>query len=264
MDTGNKYFYDQNEISIYLSEVKKHPPISREEELVLIDRVKNGCENSKKKLIYSNLRFVITMAKEFRHYGIQLSDLIAEGNIGLIKAAERYDYENGGVRFLSYAVWWIKQSIMQYLNEHSRTIRLPNNVISDVYKANKLKISEHHYEQSVGRSGLIPKMAYLDLPINENGDLLYDLVENKNSDRPDEILEKSSSKVSMELENILSSLNESERYVITKHFGLDGGDAITLQDISDQLDKSKERIRQIKEDAIKKMRNNSNKLFELL
>lgn len=255
-------YVDYREIHKYLQEVKKHKPLTRVEENVLIHNIKNGCEDSKKALIYANLRYVITMAKQYRNQGLDLSDLISEGNYGLIKAAERFNYEQTDVRFLSYAVWWIKQSIIQSLNENSRTIRLPVNIINDSTKQNKTNPSEFEAEPVqhplISRSGIVR----LDSELNENTSM-YDIIEDENTIRPDIKFSGDHENLLSKLSSVLSTLTDMEKYIIIKYFGLDG-EPITLQEISTEVNLTKERVRQIKEKALKRLRHHSKELFNLL
>jgi RNA polymerase primary sigma factor len=261
---NTSHWIDQSEITIYLSDVRKYPTLTRDEELNLIEKIKTGCEKSIEKLIYSNLRFVITVAKQYQNQGLPFCDLINEGNFGLIKAAKRYNYEEGSVRFLSYAVWWVKQSILQSLHENSRTIRLPVNVINDMNKLRKESPKDYDdFLETPNQILGLPTICYLDAPLDDEGNSMYDVIEDVNSTRPDLSYNGDQSNLLVRLRGVLSNLSETEQFVIAKYFGLDG-DPLTLQDISDELDLTKERVRQIKEKAIKKLRFYSKDLFELL
>jgi RNA polymerase primary sigma factor len=256
------HWIDQREIITYLQDVRKYSTLTREEETKLIQKIKTGCGKSKDRLIYSNLRFVITMAKQYVNQGLDLSDLISEGNFGLIKAAERYDYDQTDVRFLSYAVWWIRQSILQSLHENSRAIRLPVNKINDLneYKRN---LEPELIDTDVHAALMLPTVGQLDQPIDDEGSSFYDIIQDENCERVDLKFPDDRTQLILQLKNLLNKLNDSEKYVITKYFGLDG-EPLTLQDISDDLELTKERVRQIKEKAIKKLRYNCAGLFELL
>lgn len=256
------HWIDQREITTYLQDVRKYSTLTREEETTLIQKIKTGCGKSKDRLIYSNLRFVITMAKQYVNQGLDLNDLISEGNFGLIKAAERYNYDQTDVRFLSYAVWWIRQSILQSLHENSRVIRLPVNKINDLneYKRN---LEPELIDSNPHATLMLPTVGQLDQPIDNEGGSFYDIIQDNNSERIDLNYPDDRTQLIKQLKNLLNNLNDSEKYVITKYFGLDG-DALTLQDISDDLELTKERVRQIKEKAIKKLRYNCAGLFELL
>lgn len=256
------HYINQSEISAYLFEVRKYNALNRDQENELIQKIKNGCERSKELLILSNLRFVISVAKQYMNQGLALSDLISEGNYGLLKAAEKFNYEEASVRFLSYAVWWVKQSMIQSLNDNCRTIRLPVNVINDISKHAKLAPTE--YQEDLPKSIVnLPVVNRLDDNMDDDGNTYHDVIEDLSAERPDLVFADDREILLNKLKTILSNLTESEQYVVTKYFGLDG-DALTLQDISEELELTKERVRQIKEKAIKKLRFYSTELFELL
>jgi RNA polymerase primary sigma factor len=261
---NTSHWIDQSEITNYLYDVRKYNPLTRDQETELIQKIKTGCDKSKELLIYSNLRFVISMAKQYQNQGLTLSDLISEGNYGLIKAAQRFNYDQTSVRFLSYAVWWIKQSMLQSLHENSRTIRLPVNIINEMNKLRKEVPKE--YGDEVGTPNQIlglPTITHLDAPFDDEGNSMYELIEDVNSVRPDLMFSDDNDTLLNRLKGVLSNLTESEQYVVAKYFGLDG-EPLTLQDISEDLNLTKERVRQIKEKAIKKLRFYSKDLFELL
>lgn len=259
--TTNHYI-DHNEIKSYLHDVKKYKALTKVEEIELIKKIKTGCEISKKRLIYANLRFVIKMAKQYKNQGLDLADLISEGNYGLLKAAERYNYEQEDVRFLSYAVWWVRQSILQSLHENSRIIRLPVNIINEATKLSKKTIKQD--EHLAMAHPLISRNAItrFDIEMGEGGSL-YDIIEDPNSIRPDINFSSDQETLMVKLKSLLSHLNESEQIIIIRYFGLDG-EPVTLQDISEDIGLTKERVRQIKEKALKKLRHHSKELFNLL
>jgi RNA polymerase primary sigma factor len=261
---NTSHWIDQSEINTYLYDVRKYPALTREQEFKLIEKIKEGCQKSKDLLIYSNLRFVISMAKQYQNQGLALADLISEGNYGLIKAAQRYNFDQKDVRFLSYAVWWVKQSMLQSLHENSRTIRLPVNIINEMNKLRKEAPKEFSGENDTPSSLLnLPTISYLDSPFDDEGNSMYDVIEDVNSVRPDLAFSDDNDSLVNRLKGILSNLTESEQLVVTKYFGLDG-EPLTLQDISEEMLLTKERVRQIKEKAIKKLRFYSKDLFELL
>lgn len=260
------HWIDQREIANYLHDVRKHEPLSRLEERELLKLVKNGDTKAKEKLIYSNLRYVITVAKQYQGQGLNIEDLISEGNLGLLKAAERFNYDQEEVRFLSYAVWWIKQSIIQSLHDNSRMIRLPINIINEARKLNK------EAQRNFGVVGNdvefdmfsnLPSVDRLDDKYDEEGLSLYDIYEDKSSPRPDETFDSDKVNLINALNTILTNLTETEKLVIVRYFGLDGNEC-TLQEISEDLELTKERVRQIKEKAIKKLRFYSGGIFNLL
>ena len=210
-------------------------------------------------LLEGNLRFVISVAKDYQGQGVELSDLIAEGNYGLLKAIKNFDWEKG-FRFISYAVWWVKQSILQCLNENARTIRLPVNIIQELHKEKK-KVGDEITKLSTKLSTL-PTVINYDRPINDEGDTLIDILVNNNADNPEEIF---ADEVNLkdELIKLMSILDDREKNVVIDYYGL-SGTPMTLQEIGDELSLTKERIRQIKEKALRKLRNESFQLLEYL
>jgi RNA polymerase primary sigma factor len=260
------HWIDQREIANYLHDVRKHEPLSRLEESLLLKQIRTGDKNAKEKLIYANLRYVITVAKQYQNQGLTIEDLISEGNFGLLKAAERFNYEQDEVRFLSYAVWWIKQSIIQSLHDNSRMIRLPINVINDVRKAKKeaqKNFNEQTHAENLTAFSHLPSVERLDDRYDEDGLSLYDIIEDASSIRPDDAYDNDKTNLSRALAQVLRQLTETEKLVVTRYFGLDG-DECTLQEISEDLSLTKERVRQIKEKAIKKLRFYSGGIFDLL
>jgi RNA polymerase primary sigma factor len=275
-----KRFIDTSEdsIAMYLKEVRKIDMLTPQEEVILAQKVKEGDRAASDRLIKANLRFVISVAKEYQGQGIPLVDLISDGNLGLIKAAEKFD-PTRGFRFISYAVWWIKQSIIQGLNDNARTVRLPVNVTNNI---SKLKREIERFEQIEGRKPteidvkveqtgetwdltplLQPSCSSLNASINEDGDELMDVIEDKMFDKPDEAFENPKDILKGELEKTLSILSPREKAIIELYFGL-GGSPLTLEEIGDDYGLTKERIRQIKEKALRKLRNKSKNLFEFM
>lgn len=265
---ANKKFIDTSEESIshYLREVRKINILTPEEEIIVAKKVKEGDEKAIEKLITSNLRFVISVAKEYQGQGIPLVDLIAEGNYGLIKAADRFD-PTRGFRFISYAVWWIKQCIIQSLNEQSRTVRLPVNITNQISKIKKemTKFEQENERTATNNDFDIsvlnqPSCRSLNDKINDNGDEMLDIIPDKSgnvdNENSEEILKN-------EIESTMSVLNERERDIIQMYFGLDG-QPMTLEQIGDEYNLTKERIRQIKEKALRRLKNNCENLFEFI
>jgi len=263
---ANKKFIDTSEESIshYLKEVRKIDILTPEEEAIVARKVKEGDEKAIEKLITSNLRFVISVAKEYQGQGIPLVDLIAEGNYGLIKATDRFD-PTRGFRFISYAVWWIKQSIIQSLNEQSRTVRLPVNITNQISKIKKEMTRFEQENERIATNNDFdisilnqPSCRSLNDKINENGDEVLDILSDKsdNDENSEEILKN-------EIESTMSILNKRERDIIQMYFGLDG-QPMTLEQIGDEYGLTKERIRQIKEKALRRLKNNCENLFEFI
>ena len=258
-------FIDQNEISHYLKDVRKRKILTpvREKELAKIILSENPSPEEIQKvhleLLEGNLRFVISVAKDYQGQGVSLSDLIAEGNYGLLKAIKNFDWEKG-FRFISYAVWWVKQSILQSLNENARTIRLPVNIIQELQRERKKVVQEIQIWDS--KLSMLPTTINYDRPINEEGDTLLDMLVNDDADNPEDIF---ANEVNLkdELYKLMSSLDERERNIIIDYYGL-CGTPMTLQEIGDGLSLTKERVRQIKEKVLRKLRNDSYQLLEYL
>lgn len=256
---------NQSEISHYLKDLRKLKVMTREREKELAERMMSDDLTEKEKkeiiseLLIGNLRFVITVSKQYQNQGLDLSDLIAEGNYGLLKAIENFDWSKN-LRFISYAVWWIRQSILQSLNEHSRTIRLPVNVVQEYQKAKKEldKIGTTLPDKFAN----LPYTVDLDSPFNDEGDTLLDLVVNVNAGSPDSGLSTEQT-VKDKLLNMLNILDEREKVIIEDYFGL-SGNTRTLEDIGNDFDLTKERVRQIKEKALRKLRNETSILFDYL
>tara|TARA_Y100000389_G_C17453446_1_gene516379 strand:- start:175 stop:969 length:795 start_codon:yes stop_codon:yes gene_type:complete len=257
-------FINQEEISHYLKDVRKIDvlTVNREKmlaKIMLNDPEPEQKEQIEKELMLGNLRFVISVARDYQNQGVDLPDLIAEGNHGLLKAIKNFDWSKGN-RFISYAVWWVRQSIFQCLNEHARTIRLPANVVQEVQKAKKLDGKEN-YEMSSKLQNL-PYTTNLDRPINEEGDTLVTVIENKNADSPDDVFD-TEEQLKTELRKIMTVLDDREMVIIGDYFGLTGTPR-TLSDIGDDFNLTKERVRQIKEKALRKLRNESRELLDYI
>ncbi len=276
---ANKRYIDTSEesISYYLKEVRKIPMLTPEEEVEITKKVAEGDEKAIEKLCRANLRFVISVAKEYQGQGVPLPDLINEGNFGLIKAATKFDHTRG-FRFISYAVWWVKQAILQSLNDDSRTVRLPVNITNQISRIKKeiAKFEQNNQRPVLSGDVLVDKdgneldMRVLNHPtcgslnekINEDGDEVMDVVADDSFTRPDEMV-LTEDVLKNELEKTMSILNERERKIIQMYFGMDGH-SMTLEQIGDEYDLTKERIRQIKEKALRKLKNNCENLFEFI
>ncbi len=258
----------------YLQEIGREELITADEEVVLAKKIQDGDERSLEKLTRANLRFVVSVAKQYQNQGLSLPDLINEGNLGLIKAAKRFDHSRG-FKFISYAVWWIRQSILQALAEQSRIVRLPLNQVGSLNKLNK---TFSRLEQQFEREPLPEELSeILELPMDKvkdtmqlsgkhvsvdapfaNGDdnnSLLDVLVNHDSPRADSMLIKESLK--REIERSLSTLSEREKEVIKLFFGLDVPHPLTLEEIGAKFDLTRERVRQIKEKAIRRLRHTS-------
>jgi RNA polymerase primary sigma factor len=256
---------NQEEIQYYLKELRRIKVMTPDREKELSKKIQNEevsafeKEQIHRELLEGNLRFVITIAKQYQNQGLDLSDLIAEGNIGLMRAIHSFDWTKN-LRFISYAVWWIRQSILQSLNEHSRTIRLPVNVVQDLHKERKRV--EKTGDTMDGKFANLPNVINLETQINEDGDTLIDLIENKDSLRPDHSF-NSDKQVKEGLMAILDVLDSRERQIIMDYYGLSGTPR-TLEDIGEDFNLTKERVRQIKERGLRKLRNESASLFDYL
>lgn len=259
------------EIQYYLKDLKKIPVITHEREYEIFKSLKDDKTLSKgerqkliDEVIKGNLRFVISVAKTYQNQGLDIGDLISEGNIGLIKAIDRYDFTSG-FKFISYAVWWIKQHILYSLNEYSRTIRVPSNVIQDAQKAKKKDAKdEDKYFIEYSESSMVGIPTTIDLfrEINEDGDTLIEIIANPNSELPDAIA-NSSEDLKHRINYMMSFLDDRERAIIDGYFGLLGGEK-NLEDLGEEFGCTKERIRQLKDKAIKKLRNESFSLLKYL
>ncbi len=256
-------------ISRYFSEIGKFSPLPPEREVELAIRIQNGEDLAMKELVESNLRFVVSVAKKYQGNGISLADLINEGNLGLIKAAKRFDHSRG-FKFISYAVWWIRQSILQALAEQARLIRLPLNRVGTITKMTKTaekleaeierqpKADEISHQLSMSSDQIVDAMMYsrkhssLDTPFQDGEEnSLMDVLENPHEDSPDNLLMRESLKEDVKLS--LETLADRERTVIEMYYGINGGRALTLNEIGDVFNLTRERIRQIKAKAIQRL-----------
>jgi len=257
----------------YLQEIGKVDLITAEEEVELAQRIKAGDQIALEKLTKANLRFVVSVAKQYQNQGLTLPDLINEGNLGLIKAAKRFD-ETRGFKFISYAVWWIRQSILQALAEQSRIVRLPLNKIGSINKINKtyafleqaherapsaeeiakeLDMTINDVKESLKNSG---RHVSMDAPLVEGEDSnLYDVLNSGESPNPDRLLLHESLRT--EIERALETLTPREADVVRLYFGLGDQHAMTLEEIGETFDLTRERVRQIKEKAIRRLKHTS-------
>jgi len=257
----------------YLQEIGKVDLITADEEVELAQRIKAGDQIALEKLTKANLRFVVSVAKQYKNQGLTLPDLINEGNLGLIKAAQRFD-ETRGFKFISYAVWWIRQSILQALAEQSRIVRLPLNKIGSINKINKtyafleqsherppsaeeiakeLDMTINDVKESMKNSG---RHVSMDAPLVEGEDSnLYDVLRSGESPNPDRDLLHESLRT--EIERALETLTPREADVIRLYFGLGNQHPMTLEEIGETFDLTRERVRQIKEKAIRRLKHTS-------
>ncbi|BFN37637.1 MAG: polymerase primary sigma factor [Candidatus Marinimicrobia bacterium] len=260
-------------LSRYLDEIGHFEPLKPAEEIELAKRVKQGDRRALKQLCEANLRFVVSVAKDYQGQGLPLTDLINEGNLGLIKAAERFD-ETRGFKFISYAVWWIRQSILQALAEHSRIVRLPLNRVGTITKitraaeelegtgertpnpdeiADKLGLKTYEISDAVRISR---RHHSLDAPFRDGEkNSLIDIIEDSGQQTPDHLLMDES--LESEIRSALDTLKDRERDVIKMYFGIDREYALTLNEIGEEFNLTRERVRQIKEKAIRRLRHKS-------
>ena len=266
---------DSQAVEKYLQEISKISMINPEEETTLAQRIKMGDQRALDKLVQANLRFVVSVAKQYQHQGLSLSDLINEGNLGLIKAAQRFD-ETKGFKFISYAVWWIRQSILQALAEQARIVRLPLNKIGSINKINRayseleqqyerpptadelaehLECSVEDVRQSLANSG---RHVSMDAPLiegEESSSSMYDVLPNDALASPDENVMLES--LQQDIERSLLSLSGRESDVVRLFYGLNGKTALSLEEIGQRFDLTRERVRQIKEKAIRRLKHTS-------
>lgn len=257
----------------YLQEIGKIDLITADDEVKLTKRIKEGDQAALDRMVKANLRFVVSVAKQYQNNGLTLGDLINEGNVGLVKAAMRFD-ETRGFKFISYAVWWIRQSILQALAEQSRVVRLPLNRVGTLNKLNRtFAMLEQKFQRDPSTQELADvmevapdeitetvEMGSRQISINapflqgeENG--LLDVLENESEDTPDSRLIASS--LRQDLQRSLSTLTQRESDIISLHFGLNGESAMTLEEIGLKLSLTRERVRQIKEKGIQRLRHTS-------
>lgn len=257
----------------YLQEIGKVDLLTPDEEVELAKRIKEGDQLALEKLTKANLRFVVSVAKQYQNQGLSLGDLINEGNLGLIKAAQRFD-ETRGFKFISYAVWWIRQSILQALAEQSRIVRLPLNRVGSLNKISKtFSELEQRYEREpspdemaevldVATSEVVDTLKIsgrhvsMDAPFTQGEEnSLLDVLENESEETPDSSLISDS--LRKEVQRALSTLTQREADVVTLYFGLNGEHSMTLEEIGEKFNLTRERVRQIKEKAIRRLRHTS-------
>jgi RNA polymerase primary sigma factor len=261
---------DDGSLDLYLREISRYPLINQEEEVALAIRIHTGEEEALDKLVRSNLRFVVSVAKKYQNQGVSLSDLINEGNLGLIRAAHKFD-ETKGIKFISYAVWWIRQAILQALAEQSRIVRVPLNRAGTLHRITRRSSA---LQQELGREPTAAEVAEgmdieveevektlsisqnhvsLDAPLapGEENRLLDYLPDTQNPGPDAETFERA---LTQSIEEVLSSLREREAKILRLYFGLDSPEPMTLEEIGAQLGITRERVRQIKEKALSRLR----------
>ena len=276
MSVGKKYFdfmsrLDKGSLSIYLYEINEIPLLTREEEVRFAREAKEGSKEAKDKLIEANLRFVVNVAKHYQNKGLSLSDLISEGNLGLITAVDKFDVDKG-YHFISYAVWWIRQSILKAIYEKTRMIRLPLNRANELVQIEKAKKEIEKYKE--GEAGIEEIAAYLNIDksrvtelINASKDIVLletplssdkdantisDLIKDSKGENPERVIVNR--KLEESIAEVLSTLSEKESNVIKYRFGLEGERPYSLKEIGDKYNLTKERIRQIEKKAISRLR----------
>jgi len=270
LNTAKRASFDEGSLDQYLREISQYPLITREEEVTLAQRIKLKDEEALDKLVRSNLRFVVSVAKKYQNQGVSLSDLINEGNLGLIRAAHKFD-ETKGIKFISYAVWWIRQAILQALAEQSRIVRVPLNRAGTLHRIGKRSSA---LLQELGREPTVEEIAEwmdiseeevaktlsisqahlsLDAPLTpgEDNKLLDYLPDTTNPGPDDEIFEHA---LTESIEEVLATLKEREAKILRLYFGLEGQEPMTLEEIGSLLGITRERVRQIKEKALARLR----------
>jgi RNA polymerase primary sigma factor len=277
-NAGRRGAFEESSLDQYLKEISAYPLLTREDEVVLATRIRDGCEESLDRLVRSNLRFVVSVAKKYQNQGVALGDLINEGNLGLIRAAHKFD-ETKGIKFISYAVWWIRQAILQALAEQSRIVRVPLNRAGALHRIGKRSST---LLQELGREPTVEEIAdeldltheevqrtlaisqshlSLDAPLTpgEDNRLLDYLADQFSSGPDDETYERA---LAATIEEALGTLKEREARVLRLYFGLeDSKDPMTLEEIGALLGITRERVRQIKEKALVRLRHASRARF---
>lgn len=270
---SNRFLSEENSLALYLREISKNKTLSLEEEAVLAVRIRENDRKALEKLVKANLRFVVSVCRNYQNQGLPLNDLINEGNLGLIRAAKRFD-EKKNFKFISYAVWWIRQAILQALAEQSRIIKLPLNRVGTIHKIGK---TQSRLEQKYRRLPNVEEIAHelnidvaevqetikignshmsLDAPIQQGEDSkLMDLLQDENQERPDEGVMDIS--LQEEIDQTLDTLSEREKEVVKLYFGIGEDTAHTLEEIGQRFNLTRERVRQIKEKALRRLKHSS-------
>ncbi len=264
---------DSFSIEKYLQEIGKIDVLSPDEEVALAKKIRAGDKAARELLVKSNLRFVVSVAKQYQNNGMSLGDLINEGNLGLIKAAECFD-ETKGFKFISYAVWWIRQSILQAIAENSRLVRLPLNKISNINKVNKFffrleqEFQREPTAEEIAREMDIPEKEVkdsmriasrplsMDAPLtnDEDSSSLYDVMITNDNSMPEAERELNADSLRTEIDRYLSTLDERDATILRMYYGLGGYTAMSLEEIGDRVGLTSERVRQIKSKSIRKLK----------
>jgi RNA polymerase primary sigma factor len=267
---SNRFISEESSLALYLKEISKNKTLTLEEEAVLAVKIRQGDRRALERLVKANLRFVVSVCRNYQNQGLPLSDLINEGNLGLIRAAKRFD-EKKNFKFISYAVWWIRQAILQALAEQSRIIKLPLNRVGTIHKIGK---TQSRLEQKLQRLPNIEEIAEelqieeeevqetikignthmsLDAPLQQGEDAkLIDMLQDENQERPDHGVMDIS--LQGEIDKTLDTLSEREKEVVKLYFGIGEDTAHTLEEIGQRFNLTRERVRQIKEKAIRRLK----------
>ena len=262
----------------YLSDIAKIPMVTPQEEVILTQKIRQGDQAALERLTSANLRFVVSVAKQYESSGLTLGDLINEGNLGLIKAAKRFD-ETKGFKFISYAVWWIRQSILQAINDHARIVRLPANKVGDLSKISK---ASSELEQHLERAATVEEIAEIlevtvekvagtlasasrhisvDAPFSsEEENTLLDVLQNPGSGTDKEVMDDS---LRTEISRSLTMLEKRDREIVELFFGLGGSQPLSLEEIGEKYNLTRERVRQIKDKALARLRHSDRTYREL-
>jgi RNA polymerase primary sigma factor len=253
----------------YFHDIEDSQPLSREREVLLADRITKGDMEARDELVQANLRFVVDVARQFQNRGLSMAELVSAGNMGLMKAADRFDGTRG-FKFISYAVWWIRQSIMQTLTDQTRTVRVPvtrQSLLRDITKVTKALGGDHRDvttaeiadELGVAEAEILETMlkgrpeASLDRTFEEGDDrsLLNTIADDSHGSPDDDVMDQDSR---AQIDNVLSALDKRERYIVRCYYGLDGEEPLTLEQIGELMSLTRERVRQLKERALGKLR----------
>lgn len=266
---------DSDSIKSYLSEINKIPLLTNEEELKVAEKAQKGDKRAKEKLVISNLKFVVSVAKQYQNYGLLFEDLINEGNIGLIKASERFD-PSRGFKFISYAVWWIRQTILESISNNGKSIRMPGNQIAFIQKINKCSREFEQYndrepteeeiaqimDEDVYKISMLlrnnNKISSLDASLGDGSEdsfSLYDLISSNEENNIDHSMDKDS--LVTDIESVMSTVNPRQREIVGMYFGIMGYPKMTLEEIGEYFSLSRERVRQVKDSTIKILRHRS-------